>query len=72
MVLEQQRFELVWKLYQEALPKYVFHRWKYLVLGKNLTTDVRRASLNKGEVGKCLTKNPKAIWWDICVTLKKN
>ena len=55
LVLEQQRIDFFWKLYQAALPKYVFHRWKYLVLGGNLTTDVRQASLKKGEVSKCLT-----------------
>ena len=57
MVLEQLRFDFFWNLYQAALPKYVFHKWKYLVLGENITTDVRQASLKKGEVGKCLTKN---------------
>ena len=72
MVLEQQRFDYFWKMYQADLPKYVFHRWKYLVLGKNFTTDVRQASLKKGRLVSVLQKNPKALWWDICVTFKKN
>ena len=42
MVLEQQRFDFFCQLYQAALTKYVFHRWKYFVLGKKLTTDVRQ------------------------------
>ena len=72
MVLEQQRFEFFWKLYQAALLKYVFYRWKYFVLGEKLTTDVRQASLNKGEVGKCLTKTfESTLVGHLCDT-KKN
>ena len=72
MVLEQQRFDLFWKLYQTALPKYVFNRWKYLVLGKNLTTDVRQAILKKGEVGKCLTKKIESTLVGHLCDIKKN
>ena len=72
MVLEQQRLYFFWKLYKAALPKYVLHRWKYLVLGKNLTTDVKQASLKKVEVGKCLTKKSESTLVGHLCDIKKN
>ena len=73
LVLEQQRFDCFWNLYQAALPKYVFHRWKYLVLGKKITTNVRQSILKNGEVGKCLTKKSEStLVGHLCDIKKKS
>ena len=38
------------KLYNETLPKYVLHRFKFLILSKQFVIDVRQKRLKPGEV----------------------
>ena len=40
MSLERESFNNYWDEYEMALQKYALHRFKFLILGKELTADV--------------------------------
>ena len=50
LILNDQPFEEFFKLYESTLQKYRIHRFKFLVLSKKLTIDVRQKSLQPGDV----------------------
>ena len=50
LILNDQPFEEFFKLYESTLQKYRIHRFKFLVLSKKLTIDVRQSSLQPGDV----------------------
>ena len=50
-ILEELEFPEFWKLHQKELSsKFKFHHFKHISLSKACTTDVRRRSLQQGEV----------------------
>ena len=50
LVLDRKPFPEFKKLYLETLKNYCQHRFKFLILSKKRTTDVRELTLRKGEV----------------------
>ena len=48
--LNDQPFDVFFKLYLKTLKNYRIHRFKFLVLSKKMTVDVRQSSLKQGDV----------------------
>ena len=40
-----------WPIFETVIPKYKYHRWKFLILGKQNIVDNKNARLRLGDVG---------------------
>ena len=50
LTLDELKFPKFWDHYHQKLSKFKFHQFKFIALSKAYTTDVRRRSLQQGEV----------------------